>query len=296
MKDRTPRTKALLRLGSALFSFTLGCADPLKEAQRLEEPRVLGVRVATPTDQASLNPGEGATFEVLLAGPTGGLTARLAYELCEAAESTHGVPFCAGPVFAQGTVSTAGPTAFEVPAATKQEARLALLGAVCFDSEPRLSPKPLDWSCSGAESPLGLSFDATTSGNTFVNANPDLSELSVTIGGLSIPLEAAETAPACADGTPELSAGPHDVRMQLGEGASDPRTDGGQGSSEALQLSQFSTRGKFASQFGFVDPGQEPAATLEWDGSGVSGPVKQYLVVRDGRGGVSWASWTLCLR
>lgn len=266
----------------------LSCEDPLKPAQRIDEARVLAARVSTATDDASLVPGEGAEAEALLAGPEGPLTARLAYRVCPAAESQRGVPYCAGDVIAAGTIDAAGPVAFELPPTLEGGARLALLGAACLDGEPALSDAPLDWSCSGGAEPLGFTFDAYTLDAT-PQANPDLAGLSVKLAQTSVELSPASAAATCDAGAPELAAGEtHVVELELGDGAREPR--------ETLQLSHFSTRGDFERHFSFVEPEQEPRISLTWKAPNEAGPVKQYLVVRDGRGGVSWATWNFCVR
>src|SRR5688572_1523868 len=118
----------------ALFALS-GCEDPLKDGQLLEEPRALGVRLATVNDQASPAPGENAAFEVLLAGPDGSLDARMSYQFCEAAGSTRGVPFCAAPAFAEDTVDLDGSAIpVVIPTELTSDAQLALLAVVCLAS------------------------------------------------------------------------------------------------------------------------------------------------------------------
>src|SRR5690606_34965138 len=133
---------------------------PLKDAQRIEEPRLLGVRVTTEDGQASLVPGERASLQVLLAGPTGPLPARLAFTLCEAADSAHGVPFCEGDTLASDTVDLDGsPIAFDVPASARQGAHLLLLGVVCVEGEPAPFEDPSSANCRGGGAALRSSFD-----------------------------------------------------------------------------------------------------------------------------------------
>jgi hypothetical protein len=274
-----------------VLGFTLlACQEPLKDAQRIEEPRVLGVRVATVSDRASLDPGQSAELLVLLAGPDGPLNARLAYQICEAADSGHGVPFCAANVLAEGTVDVDGePLALEVPASTPEGAHLALLGVACPEGEPMLREDPLDSGCTDGATALRWSFDAWTSAADFTNRNPDLSELSVVIDGTSIPLDALEDTPSCDADVPEVSADvTHEMEIALGAEAREP--------GESLQLSNFSTSGLFERQYSFVEPEEAPEASVEWRAPGAGTATKQYLVLRDGRGGVSFASFSVCAR
>ncbi|HEY6077826.1 MAG TPA: hypothetical protein VIW29_03445 [Polyangiaceae bacterium] len=267
-----------------------GCDDPLKPAQLIEGPRVLGARVSTETGEASLEPGAGAQAEVLLAGPEGPLAARFAYRLCEATGSARGVPDCVGESLAEGVAEAGAPElAFELPVSLGEGVRLALLGVACPIGEPDLPADPLEWRCSGAARQLRFSFDLWTRSSELTNQNPDLSELTLTISGEPVLLEDQQAAPSCAGGALELSSGtPHRVELQLGGAVREP--------GEALQLSHFSTRGDFENHYSFVSGEQAPTIALTWNAPRGEGPVKQYLVVRDGRGGVSWATWSFCIR
>lgn len=275
---------------TTLALLLLGCDDPLKTAQNLEEARILGVRVSSPTDQARLDAGQSATFEVLLAGPEGTLDARLAYRSCQATLSDRGVPACQGEAWSEATVVLNGTAiSLEVPAETPDNTRLALLGVACLEGEPPLVEQPLSWTCSGNEPPLRLSFDAWTSAPNNVNRNPDLSEASVTIGGVPIPFDTARDVASCAAGAPSVEAGrAHRVEVELGDSARD--------AGEALQLSHFSTLGEFERHYSFVSAEAAPRTAVQWDAPNGVAAIKQYLVVRDGRGGVSWLSWSLCVR
>lgn len=274
------------------------CADALKDAQTLEEPRVLGVRVATADDQADPPPGEDAAFEVLLAGPSGTLDARLAYRLCQAESSTRGVPFCAGPALAEGAALLDGASIpLAIPGDLASGAPLALLAVACLASEPRLSEEPLDWGCAGDEPALRFSFDARAGGADFSNRNPDLSGLTVSLDGADIPLDELRAPASCDGDAPKVGASTaHRVAISLGANAREPGDASTGDSLEALQLSHFSTGGSFERQFSFVEGQQEAEATLKWSAPTAGVAVKQYLVVRDGRGGVSWASWSVCTR
>jgi hypothetical protein len=271
------------------FGLMVGCEDPLEPAQRIDEPRVLAARVSTATGDASLVPGESAEAEALLAGPDGPLTARLAYRLCPAAESQRGVPYCAGGAIGAGTTDPgAGPVAFDLPITLEGGTRLALLGAACLQGEPELAGAPLDWRCSGGAPPLGFTFDVYTRGSA-PQANPDLAGLSVKVAELGVELSPASKAAECDADAPAVVAGEiHVVALELGRAAREPE--------ETLQLSHFSTRGDFERHFSFVEPEQEPRISLTWQAPPAAGPVKQYLVVRDGRGGVTWATWNFCVR
>ncbi|MFZ5890866.1 MAG: hypothetical protein ACOY0T_07440 [Myxococcota bacterium] len=275
----------------ALALVAVGCEDPLKPGQRLDEPRVLGVRVSNSMDGgALLIPGQAAELEVLVAAPEGPVAARLAYRICRAADSQRDVPYCAENAFAQGELEvSATRIAFDVPAGLAPGARVAVLGVVCIGGEPLLAEEPLDFRCSNAVPPLRLSFDAQVADDSGFNANPDLSELQVEIAGQLIPLSEASVAASCEDTTPVLPPSAKlELRLEVGARARE--------AGEELQLSHFSTLGELERQYSFISAGAPTALNIEWDSRGVSGAVKQYVVVRDGRGGVSWASFGFCVR
>jgi hypothetical protein len=272
--------------GVVLLLLSAGCEDPLRVAQVLEEPRILGVRLSAADARSALEPGQTAELELLLAGPEGRLGARLAYQLCEAAQSERGVPYCAAEPFAEATVDFDGSAlAVDVPTDLEMGARLALLGIACLEGEPRLDGEPLDWRCSGGDPGLRFSFDAHSASAETINRHPDLSGLRLSISGIA--LSPAAGPAACERGTAVLLAdATHEVQIVLGDGAREPQ--------EALQLSHFSSRGRFERQYSFVAAEQAPEVTLTWRAPAAGTALQQYLVVRDGRGGTSWLGFNAC--
>lgn len=271
----------------SLAAVLSGCEDPLKRAQLLEEPRVIGVRLSGNGDLATLEPDEPATLAVLVATP-GGVAegARLAFQLCEAAPNERGVPSCAGEPLVEGTGAPDGsPIPFMVPAEAMPGAMLALLGVVCVTGEPELAPDPFDWSCDDGSEPLRLSFDGHMGDDDFVNANPELSDLQILIGDESLPID---TPIDCDGETPTIAREQaHQIEVTLGDAAREP--------GELLQLSHFASAGTLERHYSFVEPAQAMTTSLSFTPPSDAGFVHQYLVVRDGRGGVSWASFGFCL-
>jgi hypothetical protein len=282
--------KAVLFAVSAL-SLLAACEEPLKQAQLLEEPRVLGVRVATGDDRSSLLPGEPALLQVLVAGPDGAVGGRMAYRWCEAAASVRGVPYCAAAPFAEDSVDLDGaPFEASLPATLEPDVRLALLGAVCLTGEPELGDDATGSRCSDATAPLDFSFDARAGGDDFENMNPELSALQVLVDGVPVPLDAVDASPTCDAAAPSVDTGAtSDIVFELGDGARDD-------DAESLQLSHFATAGEYARTFSFVERGKALRAGVEWQAPAAETPVKHYVVVRDGRGGLSWATFSLCVR
>jgi hypothetical protein len=284
-----------MKPGSLPFLLLLlpsACEDPLKHGQRLEESRILGARVVSDAGEASVTPGAGATVDLLVAGPQGPVDTRVAYEFCEAVLSDRGVPYCAREAFDGGIFDTSSlPLALSIPEGIPPGARLAFRGVACEVGEPMLGESPLDWGCSGDEEGLRFSFDASTRTPSMSHRNPDLSELLLEIGGVEVALDDPRSPPSCAEGVPAVAARRAlRVVWRLGAGAREV-ADG-----ESLRVSHFSTSGHFERQHSFIDEIEEPVVRLSWEAPGAEVAAKLYLVVRDGRGGVSWASASVCAR
>lgn len=273
---------------TALIPAIFGCADPLTPAQRIDTPRVLGVRLTSARGFASLDPGEPASADLLLAGPDGPVSARVAYRLCKATITQRGVPSCAGPPFAQDSSQTSDTTwSFDVPAALEPGTPLALLGVACPRGEPTLAEDPLGWGCSEDNIPLRFTFDAHVTSEQA--RPPDLSELSLRLAGQRLLLADPHDTPTCADQTPIVAANATlSLEISWLEAEQEP--------SASWQLSHFATRGEFERQYSFIGPAGSSNIALDWAAPSDAGPVKQYLVTRDGQGGVSWISWDLCVR
>lgn len=276
----------------------LACEDPLKEAQRLEEPRVIGVRVVSASGAASLTPGEGATAEVLAAGPRGPLDAALAFRFCEAAASDRGVPYCATGALTEGVTGTLDAAiSLEVPPSVRLGARLAFLGVACVEGEPELAEDPLDWRCRGAAGAMRTSFDAWIRTERFSHDNPDLSGLALRLAGAPLALQAPSMAPTCTEAANEVATGAtHALEVHLGERAREPGDGSDAHPPESLQLSHFSSAGSFERPYSFIPYDAPPEVSIDWRAPAAGTPVKLYLVVRDGRGGVSWVSASVCAR
>jgi hypothetical protein len=140
---------------------------------------------------------------------------------------------------------------------------------------------------------LKLSFDGWTAGDDRDNKNPNLSEASITIQGQVGVLEAVGDAPSCGAAVVEVARGKEvSLDLNLGDAL---REAGTEEEAEILQVSHFSTQGHLDRQFSILMSEEGPEMTLTWEAPDEAGPVKQYAVVRDGRGGVSWISYSVCV-
>ncbi|HET9992389.1 MAG TPA: hypothetical protein VFQ65_27845, partial [Kofleriaceae bacterium] len=69
-------------------------------------------------------------------------------------------------------------------------------------------------------------------------------------------------------------------------------------SRESLQISQFTTAGKLASQFSFVEatePSAETSVDVTWEAPTVATAVTFTFVTRDNRGGTDWTKRAACV-
>jgi hypothetical protein len=274
----------------------LGCGDPLKDGQRIEELRPLGARVVSASNHATPASGEDADLSFLFAGPEGPVTVEVAYEVCLGVPTARGVATCAEEPWASGrvTVSDDSPAvSFNVPAQVAPSSRIAVRAVACETGSPVLTEDPLDWACDDDSTPATVSFEALTSGEE-ENENPDLSLAEVWIGEQSVPLGVVGVAPLCAPDDPALSAGTtQTLRVVIPDAA---REDLEEDLRETLQLSHFSTAGSLERQFSILDGGETPEAELDWELPEGAGPVVHYVVVRDGRGGLAWLTFSVCVR
>lgn len=286
MKTKKSTQVALTALGSL---FSVGCGEPLKDAQKIEEPRTLAVQIEAEDGSATPGAGEEATARIVFAGTRGPEEVSVAYRICEAADSARGVPYCKGPIYEEGSldeVDALAEIAFSVPSSSTAGTRFAVLGVACLTSAPRLAADPNDWSCEGPETPLAFSFDARVGGEER-NKNPDFSELVIDVDGTYVEAESVSKAPSCAAGMPQVKVGTKTaVTIDYGPLV---REDG-----EWLQTSHFATSGEYERQFTILEPDEDPTTEIEWK-AGSAGASKHYLVVRDGLGGVSFATFSVCV-
>lgn len=291
MKRRNFGALALL-----LWTTTSACGDPMKFAQELEEERSLGVRVTNAAGEATVAAGDSGQIELLFGGPEGSEPLTVAYQLCPAADSARGVPFCVDDPWIEGDVDFDGaPIDFTVPESDEGDTRLALLAVACASGQPELADDPLDWSCSDGSDPIRLSFDAWTRGDEHKDLNPDLSEAFIAVDDERLVLEAPTDPATCDEGVLHVAAEKtHEFLFVLGEDAREQVEFEGE-EKELLQLSTFATAGLFDRQFTILEAEEEPRTRVEWEAPDKSGPVKIFLVVRDGRGGVTWITTSVCV-
>lgn len=284
---RCLRSVALLLFGASVL-LQAACGDPIKESQKIEEARVLAVRVEDAEGHSTVSAGETVVLSLLVAGPAGPVALRSSLELCPAIESSRGVPVCATEERQRAELPAATEPRFELEVPdTWEPGRTAVRLALCESGTPSLAEDPLDWSCSDGSRVLRASWDFELTEPGEEEEHPNLAGLSVQLDDAEASLEDVSLEPAC-EQVPSVAVGSRvPVRLAFAEGVRE--------ADEVLQVSHFSTRGTFERPTSIVDPEEESAVELEFEAGASPGPLKQYVVVRDGRGGVSFASWSVCI-
>lgn len=288
----------------------LACGDPLREAQRVEELRVLGARLTTEDAPLRATPraGETATVEWLLADPTAlPPFTKWSLSVCVAEDKSYGVPSCRDEPLAvteQLDLSDEPPVlSFVVPDedTLAGATRLAAFGVFCEEGELDPPSDIEDAACAGAGVTQRASFDIFIASNGFENDNPDLADADLGFSGTSW---SASAGPAdCEAGElPSVSAGSgdHAIVLTLRPSArqSQPRRLGSV-DFEALQISHFATLGALDRRFSNIAPeDDDPTVSISWRAPAQASEATLasfYFVVRDGRGGTSWLTRSLCV-
>lgn len=244
-----------------LIAFVAACNDPLKEAQRIEELRVLGAQVRVDDDptQATPSASDSVTIEWLVADP-GGQPLAMSWT----------ARACSVDPTAEAPAPCLGAPLGEVDSQSHPQ-----LGVTVPDLARRLE---IDASFHEAEDGVTAVFRVDVGGEP--NANPNLDAAILTLDGQAW----SETSCVAADGAL------HSLSIALPETARE--------SGETLQISHAATAGRLDRRFSAIDPATSLAIELPWEApAGVEGltTVTFYTVVRDGRGGTAWLVHSACI-
>jgi hypothetical protein len=298
-------------LATLLTCGAVACGDPIKEAQRIEELRVLGARAAVDGDPERATPaaGESVSVEWLLADPSG-LPPMTVWSMlaCVAESNASGIPFCRDEPLSmalQSDLSDSVPSlTFTVPDAdTLGDAKkLTVLAIFCDNGTVELGTDFESTTCRGAGTIQKASFDIPLSNDDQApNLNPNLSDAALELDG-----EPWEPEPAVIDCESEdavrirADGHEHQVTLRMGEGARETKPEQlDVVELESLQISHLSSLGAFDRRFSGVDS-EATKLTIEvpWKAPGelsAAEPAGFYFVVRDDRGGASWLTRALCI-
>ena len=297
-----------------------GCSNDLPVASVLERTRVLGARVEIASDpgRAEVSPGEAASVTWIIAGPSAPATLDWAFALC-----TTGGAECAD---APQPLATGSGTPVLVPFTTPDAATLGtklrplMLGAVCADGTLGFDPTATLPTCTGpgaSGTPVRFTVPVTPAGET-PNHHPVLSNDVLQLGGADwdpATATAAAAGDACdaATGLPVVTAtaaGTEAVKQEIRivSDGDDRETFTPTGKTvaelEELQISNFTTAGKFESSYAAIfatDTRPDADVTVKWtppaaaDLAGGGEVAVFHFVVRDLRGGLDVTSRALCV-
>jgi hypothetical protein len=270
------------------------CSDPLKDAQLVVEPRVLGARVEVEgePERASPAPGEAASVRWLVVAPEPDPLLGWSLGVCSAAPEGSGLPACAEAPFA--VASADEPVAgeprldFVVPAETTATA-LAVLGSVCPGSAPD--------GAGGCSEPGGtaVSFDFALAPGE-LNFNPSIEPEALSFDGA-----VWQAGSDCALVPSVAPSSGHAIALLLDEGDREPITPetSADPDREVLQASHFATGGELQRAFTIIQADQSDlGVSLEWKAPAAApegGLIRFFFVVRDARGGSDWLERALCV-
>jgi len=310
-----------LALGAiAAMLLAAGCSNDLPVASVLERTRVLGARVEVAADpgRAEVTPGEAASVAWIVAGPSAPATLDWAFALCTTAgDNCADAPQVIGT--GSGTPVTVG---FTTPDAATLGTNLLplMLGVVCADGTVGVDPNSPLPTCTGPGSsgtPVRFTVPVTPDGAT-PNRHPVFGNDAIELGGVAWdPATATSAAPgdACdaTSGLPVVAATPTggaviEQEIRIVSDGDDRETftpeDATAAQLEELQISNFTTAGKFVSSYAAIfatDTRPDADVTVKWEPPAAAtvaagGEVVAFhFVVRDLRGGLDVTSRALCL-
>ncbi|MDX2051216.1 MAG: hypothetical protein SFV15_02430 [Polyangiaceae bacterium] len=288
------------------------CDDPLKRAQDLDEPRVLGATVHVVGDETRAEPStlETVAVEFVAGSPDPFQGFGWAFEVCWATATSFGAGECETEPFTSFTSddTTASPRAqlsFRVPPhpnQTAQPSTLLIRGAFCPNSGVSLLDFPQGIGCRDTTSaPLPAELRVITNPVT-PNHNPKI-EI-VHFDDTEWPALLTKTPSECAASAgPRVRAGSgqHTLTLLFADTAREALSTSTtrQPTRESLLISHFSTLGKLARRYSALTP-DEPnrAISVLWEAPATvenDTPVSFFVFVRDLRGGADFVELSLCL-
>jgi hypothetical protein len=265
----------------------------------LTETRVIGAKVTVDgaPERAWPARGETARIDWLVVGPDPEPAVGWALAVCVAGSDGTAVSTCDGTPLS--TASSADDTVapaftFSVPLDLTAD-RLVVLGVVCPESDPVLDDRGIGNDCT-TTTPTRVALTIPVADASRSNDNPALAADAIELDGALLP---PFDATGCSVTLPWDHAA-HRIHLALHDADRQPLVQSlpGDPTRETLQLSYFTTAGRFEFPFSSVppdaiDPSAEVTFTLpEGDRAGT---IWLYFVLRDLRGGADWAERVVCV-
>ncbi len=276
----------------ALFAFA-ACEDSIHGGWLVDRPRVLGARVSAAADgtRAALAPGERANVEWLVAAPEGPPRLSWTFAACVTPDGLFARPRCDGTIVAIGSGASASEVVsieFLVPSADAIAGakELLVLAAFCSDGAPVLDPRAFTATCANGDALLASALLRVEG----ANANPPPPAMRLGDAPLvpDDPYASCDVATKIAPGTTL------DFVHVFGDALRE--------ADESITLSTIITGGKLDRQYSTFDA-EEAApkeARIEWkapsDVPAAGLIVRLYALLRDSRGGASFARFSVCVR
>lgn len=274
----------------------------------VDRTRLLGARTEADGDptRASVAVGEHANVTWLVASPTPAVALSYAWAACAPPSSDLPTPRCEGAVLASGSGSAGTTGLVGVGLVVPQTAGtdLFMLGAFCSDGS---APPVLDLVHFTATCANGTALLGTTSlaiGGT--NHNPPIDDGDVLLDDQPLPPSMVGPVDAPCTGAPEApvvlaSGGDRQLRFRFHD---EQRELADNGVRESLVASHVVSAGVLDRQYSALDPNEAAPKTVKipWtppvasDVPDVGRIIELFFVLRDGRGGTTFARRTLCAR
>jgi hypothetical protein len=280
----------------------LGCDDPLKTVELIEQPRVLGARVEVTGDtgRAAPAPGESATLTLFVAAPELEPSFGFALAACSAAPRNGARGSCALAPFArilrENAPGAVAALDFEVPADLDPSGRVLVLGVVCPNGSPRADAASCDGEHAGT--PVQLELELSRPGD--VNRNPELPADSITFDDNAWAELPAVDVDCAGLGFPEVASGSqHRIDVRLDESDRDalPRPSKLDPSRESLQLSHFISAGDISRAFETIAwDSDELNRHVDWTAPKTPGLTRAWFMLRDFRGGGAFTARSVCVQ
>ncbi|HEY7374420.1 MAG TPA: hypothetical protein VIF57_19810 [Polyangia bacterium] len=321
-KDRLLPVSLALLIAGVLAIWLAGCSNDLPVASVLERTRVLGARVEIASDpgRAEVSPGEAATVAWIVAGPAAPATLDWAFALCTTTTAGAACREAPQPIAAGNGQPVVAPFTTPDAATLGTDVLPLMLGEICADGTLGVDPNTATGTCAGAgASGTSVQFVVPVAADGATpNRHPVLSNDVIQLGGVDwdpATGTAAAAGGACdaTTGLPVVMATPAGkdavkAEIRIVSDGDDRESFTPAGKTEAqleeLQISNFTTAGKFDSSYAAIfatDTRPDADVTVKWEppaGATVQGGgevVQFYFVVRDLRGGLDWTSRALCL-
>jgi hypothetical protein len=311
MVMRTNSTTKPTIIALATFAATLlaGCGEEFDPPSLIAGTRVLGAVVQVDGDEtrATPQPGETATVTWIVTAPGQVPPIGWAFVVCPAGPSADQAACAAAPLaIPQGTGTPQFRLAVPAVDVLGDTSRLTVIGQICENGVPSLDPQTGMPACPGAGTTATI--DIYLQRTTDSNHNPPLAARPFWFDGAAWPAD---------DGTldctslPTVAAGSKEHVLRLATLAEDretivsPAVDPAAAPTttrEMLQISSFDTDGELGQTYAFVaaeDESLESDVEIKWDAPDVApagGRVHFYFVARDLRGGVGFATRTVCVQ